>query len=198
MFARRRSCSSARPTGSERSPSGRPDRPRDLANLVERTVGTFGGIDILVNNGGGPPPGPAARDRRRRRSRTRSTRSSSPRPADQPLPAPPEASKAGADHQHQLELRARADRQPRALERPPPRPGRLDEDARPRARPRGDHRQLDRARPDRHRAARQLYETRSARPTCPDPARPPRHRAEIAAVVCLPRLRRAPATSPAR
>ena len=34
--------------------------PRDLARLVELTVGAFGGIDILVNNGGGPPPGPAA------------------------------------------------------------------------------------------------------------------------------------------
>jgi 3-oxoacyl-[acyl-carrier protein] reductase len=33
--------------------------PRDLRNLVERTVKTFGGIDILVNNGGGPPPGQA-------------------------------------------------------------------------------------------------------------------------------------------
>jgi 3-oxoacyl-[acyl-carrier protein] reductase len=32
----------------------------DLAKLVERTVGAFGGIDILVNNGGGPPTGPAA------------------------------------------------------------------------------------------------------------------------------------------
>ncbi len=32
----------------------------DLAKLVERAVGAFGGIDILVNNGGGPPPGPAA------------------------------------------------------------------------------------------------------------------------------------------
>jgi 3-oxoacyl-[acyl-carrier protein] reductase len=33
--------------------------PRDLKNLVERTVGTFGGVDILVNNGGGPPAGAA-------------------------------------------------------------------------------------------------------------------------------------------
>jgi 3-oxoacyl-[acyl-carrier protein] reductase len=32
----------------------------DLARLVERTVAAFGGIDVLVNNGGGPPPGPAA------------------------------------------------------------------------------------------------------------------------------------------
>ncbi len=33
--------------------------PRDLKILVERTISTFGGIDILVNNGGGPPPGSA-------------------------------------------------------------------------------------------------------------------------------------------
>jgi 3-oxoacyl-[acyl-carrier protein] reductase len=34
--------------------------PMDLAKLVEQTVGAFGGIDVLVNNGGGPPPGPAS------------------------------------------------------------------------------------------------------------------------------------------
>jgi 3-oxoacyl-[acyl-carrier protein] reductase len=34
--------------------------PNDLARLVEQTVAAFGGIDILVNNGGGPPAGPAA------------------------------------------------------------------------------------------------------------------------------------------
>jgi 3-oxoacyl-[acyl-carrier protein] reductase len=33
--------------------------PKDLAKLVEQTIGAFGGIDILVNNGGGPPAGPA-------------------------------------------------------------------------------------------------------------------------------------------
>jgi 3-oxoacyl-[acyl-carrier protein] reductase len=33
--------------------------PKDLVRLVEQTVGAFGGIDILVNNGGGPPAGPA-------------------------------------------------------------------------------------------------------------------------------------------
>jgi 3-oxoacyl-[acyl-carrier protein] reductase len=33
--------------------------PKDLAKLVEQTVGAFGGIDILVNNGGGPPRSPA-------------------------------------------------------------------------------------------------------------------------------------------
>src|SRR5437870_7891848 len=34
--------------------------PRDLAAVVERTVEAFGGIDILVWNGGGPPAGTAA------------------------------------------------------------------------------------------------------------------------------------------
>jgi 3-oxoacyl-[acyl-carrier protein] reductase len=34
--------------------------PQDLARLVERTIAAFGGVDVLVNNGGGPPPGPAA------------------------------------------------------------------------------------------------------------------------------------------
>src|SRR5581483_3654359 len=34
--------------------------PKDLQRLVDTTVGAFGGIDVLVNNSGGPPPGPAA------------------------------------------------------------------------------------------------------------------------------------------
>jgi 3-oxoacyl-[acyl-carrier protein] reductase len=33
--------------------------PQDLERLVEKTVQAFGGIEILVNNGGGPPRGPA-------------------------------------------------------------------------------------------------------------------------------------------
>ena len=33
--------------------------PADLRRLVKNTVNAFGGIDVLVNNGGGPPPGPA-------------------------------------------------------------------------------------------------------------------------------------------
>jgi 3-oxoacyl-[acyl-carrier protein] reductase len=34
--------------------------PADLERLVERTVAAFGGVDILVLNGGGPPTGAAA------------------------------------------------------------------------------------------------------------------------------------------
>ena len=33
--------------------------PADLEKLVERTVKAFGGVDVLVNNGGGPPSGQA-------------------------------------------------------------------------------------------------------------------------------------------
>ena len=33
--------------------------PRDLERAVEQTVAAFGGIDVLVWNGGGPPPGTA-------------------------------------------------------------------------------------------------------------------------------------------
>ena len=39
--------------------------PADLKRLVERTLEAFGGIDILVNNGGGPPRGPAVGAHRR-------------------------------------------------------------------------------------------------------------------------------------
>ena len=33
--------------------------PRDLKKLVDQTLKAFGGIDVLVNNGGGPPRGTA-------------------------------------------------------------------------------------------------------------------------------------------
>jgi 3-oxoacyl-[acyl-carrier protein] reductase len=34
--------------------------PQHLERLVQATVGAFGGLDVLVLNGGGPPAGPAA------------------------------------------------------------------------------------------------------------------------------------------
>src|ERR1700752_3208017 len=33
--------------------------PRDAEKVVERAVGAFGGVDVVVNNSGGPPRGPA-------------------------------------------------------------------------------------------------------------------------------------------
>jgi 3-oxoacyl-[acyl-carrier protein] reductase len=33
--------------------------PRDLERVLERTLQAFGGLDVLVNNGGGPPRTPA-------------------------------------------------------------------------------------------------------------------------------------------
>jgi 3-oxoacyl-[acyl-carrier protein] reductase len=61
MFARRRDLLER---GAERlgalAVRGDVTVPNDLARLVETTVGAFGGIDVLINNGGGPPAGPAA------------------------------------------------------------------------------------------------------------------------------------------
>jgi 3-oxoacyl-[acyl-carrier protein] reductase len=60
MFARRRKVLE---TEAERlgalAVQGDVTNPQDCERLVERTVDAFGGIDVLVNNGGGPPRGPA-------------------------------------------------------------------------------------------------------------------------------------------
>ena len=53
--------------------------PADLERLVERTLEAFGGIDILVNNSGGPPRTAGARARPTSRSRARSSCSCSRR-----------------------------------------------------------------------------------------------------------------------
>jgi 3-oxoacyl-[acyl-carrier protein] reductase len=39
--------------------SGDITEPRDLERLVQETVAAYGGVDVLVLNGGGPPAGPA-------------------------------------------------------------------------------------------------------------------------------------------
>jgi 3-oxoacyl-[acyl-carrier protein] reductase len=60
MFARRRKVLE---TEAERlgalAVQGDVTNPQDCERLVERTVAAFGGIDVLVNNSGGPPRGPA-------------------------------------------------------------------------------------------------------------------------------------------
>ena len=49
-----------RRNGSERCPSAAISRTRSTSQrLVETTLEAFGGIDVLVNNGGGPPRTPA-------------------------------------------------------------------------------------------------------------------------------------------
>lgn len=60
MFARRRKVVEAE---AERlgalAVQGDVTNPQDCERLVTRTVEAFGGIDVLVNNSGGPPRGPA-------------------------------------------------------------------------------------------------------------------------------------------
>jgi 3-oxoacyl-[acyl-carrier protein] reductase len=60
MFARRRKVLE---TEAERlgalAVQGDVTNPQDCERLVERTVSAFGGVDVLVNNSGGPPRGPA-------------------------------------------------------------------------------------------------------------------------------------------
>jgi 3-oxoacyl-[acyl-carrier protein] reductase len=60
MFARRRKLLE---TEAERlgalAVQGDLTNPQDCERLVERTVSAFGGVDVLVNNGGGPPRGAA-------------------------------------------------------------------------------------------------------------------------------------------
>ena len=60
MFARRRDAleREAERLGALAVP-GDVRNPGDLARLVEETISTFEGVDILVNNSGGPPRGPA-------------------------------------------------------------------------------------------------------------------------------------------
>jgi 3-oxoacyl-[acyl-carrier protein] reductase len=60
MFARRRQVLEAE---AERigalAVQGDVTNPQDCERVVERTVAAFGGVDVLVNNSGGPPRGPA-------------------------------------------------------------------------------------------------------------------------------------------
>jgi 3-oxoacyl-[acyl-carrier protein] reductase len=61
MFARRRALLEREAERIGALPvQGDVTNPRDLKRLVRRTVETFGGVDILVNNSGGPPAASAA------------------------------------------------------------------------------------------------------------------------------------------
>jgi 3-oxoacyl-[acyl-carrier protein] reductase len=60
MFARRRKvCEAEAERLGALAVQGDVTNPQDCERLVERTVEAFGGVDVLVNNGGGPPRGPA-------------------------------------------------------------------------------------------------------------------------------------------
>lgn len=60
MFARRRKVLETEAERISALPvQGDVTNPQDCARLVERTVEAFGGVDVLVNNSGGPPRGSA-------------------------------------------------------------------------------------------------------------------------------------------
>jgi 3-oxoacyl-[acyl-carrier protein] reductase len=60
MFARRRKvCEAEAERLGALAVQGDVTNPQDCQRLVERTVDAFGGVDVLVNNSGGPPRGPA-------------------------------------------------------------------------------------------------------------------------------------------
>ena len=81
--------------------------PRDLERLVEQTVEAFGGIDVLVNNSGGPPRAPAVGPDRRAASRRRSSCCSSRRSGStDALPAAPRARAGRPRDQHRRRARA--------------------------------------------------------------------------------------------
>ena len=143
------------------------------------TVAAFGGIDVLVLNGGGPPAGPAADCHRRAGRRPRSSSCSCPHVRLVGLCLPHlRASGRGRI----IAIESTSVKEPIANLA-------LSNAVRPgvvgwlktlvtRARPGRDHRQHDRAGPDRHRAAARPL--RRGRPAAggarPDSGAPRRHR----------------------
>jgi NAD(P)-dependent dehydrogenase (short-subunit alcohol dehydrogenase family) len=158
--------------------------PTDLERLVETTVDAFGGIDVLVNNGGARPPDPL-RASPTRRSRARSSCSCSRDPLTNLCLPYLETSGRGRIVNIESSSVPPAHRQPCAVERAPARGRRLDEDARPGGRTERDHREHDRAGPHRHRASASLSGSCGA----PIPLGRVGEPAEIAGRRLLPRLR---------
>ncbi len=71
-------------------------RAADLERLVDATVDAFGGIDIVVLNGGGPPPGRGRRRHRRFGHRGGRAAPRAPRPTSS-ASASPTSARAAAD-----------------------------------------------------------------------------------------------------
>ena len=91
--------------------------PRDAERVVERAVEAFGGIDMLVNNSGGPPRGPAVGLKPEDiESAVELLLVSAVRLTELCLPHL-RTSPGRPRDQHRVELGARPDRQPRAVER---------------------------------------------------------------------------------
>ena len=160
--------------------------PKHLEALVDQTVTAFGGLDVLVLNGGGPPAGSAAAiSRRAGRGRGRAS-ARPPRPARRPHPAAPARERPRTHRRDRVDVGEGADREPRALERRPARRRRLVADARTRARARRHHGQHGRAGTDRHRSPALARPRGLRRPTS---SRSPLGRlgapAEVADVVCF-------------
>jgi 3-oxoacyl-[acyl-carrier protein] reductase len=130
----------------------------DLERVVDAAISAFGGIDVVVWNGGGPPPGPAA-----------AVTDETDVPHHELVPCRRPTHPLCLPH---LESSGRG-RQSRSLgdgqgpthywrsERVAA--GSSAEDALTRGRPEGDHRQLRRAGPDRHRTARRALPVRPER-----------------------------------
>ena len=149
----------------------------DLELLVQTAVETYGGVDILVNNSGGPPRATArALDAERVEEAVGLLLVSVVRLTSLCLPYL-EKSGRGRIVNITSQHGARADREPRAFERRPTRRHRLGQVARARARTAGNHRQLDRTREHRHGPDSRAPPRRPVRrrppgdPDCADSAR---------------------------
>ena len=173
--------------------------PRDLERAVEQTLAAFGGLDILVWNSGGPPPG-AALDVTPEAIEDAVALLLQPLVRLVHLCMPHlDRERGGAHPRDHVDRGEGARVAHRALEHAPSRRHRLAEDARRGARPAGDHRQLRRPRPLRHRTA-----SRSSIPMVRAPQTSPTSRCAAgasrasSATSCASSRATARATSPGR
>ena len=84
--------------------------PQHLERLVQATVGAFGGVDVLVLNGGGPPAGPAVGLTAERVEEAVALLLTSHVTLVAALPAPPPRERARPDRRDRVVLGARAAR----------------------------------------------------------------------------------------